>query len=260
MSEIIINDFHLEDIRNPKHMSNFIINSNYSLLILRLFKYKFKKITAYNINLILQNEKAYIYENNEFKEIGNFEQIFEFLDIKINKILDIVAQLNTKVEKMENQFYEQQNIKNFNSNWFLYKSSLVKINRILSNTDEVFNKFTNFIINKNSATKVKFEDLNEHIDRSYKSSISLLESLDTLHLVYSNYNDEQVQKTIYLLTIVSVVFLPLNLIVGFFGINTTSLPLTKEDGGSFMVFLMLILTSVVSVLLLSLFKIRKKNV
>lgn len=260
MSEILINDFHLEDIKNPKHMSSFIVNSNYTIIILRFFKQKFKKIIPYNINLILHNQKIYIYEDSEFKEIGNFEQIFDFLDVKINKILDIMTQLNAKVEKMENQFYEQQNIKNFNNNWFLYKSSLVKINRILLSTNEIFNKFANFAIIQNPSTKVKFEDLNEHIDRSYKSSISLLESLDTLHLVYSNYNDEQIQKTIYLLTIVSVVFLPLNLIVGFFGINTTSLPLTKEDGGSLMVFLMLILTSAFSVLLLKIFKNRKKNV
>jgi magnesium transporter len=34
---------------------------------------------------------------------------------------------------------------------------------------------------------------------------------------------------IYILTIISAVFLPLNLLVGFFGMNTSGLPFTSPD-------------------------------
>ena len=42
-------------------------------------------------------------------------------------------------------------------------------------------------------------------------------------------------RTIYLLTILSGIFLPLNLIVGYFGINTQGLPFAHLPNGSFIV-------------------------
>lgn len=260
MISLNLDKFHLEDIQNPKHISNFIQNEHYSLLILRLFRSKSKKTIAYNVNVILQKDEAFVYENDEFVKIGNFDGLFSFLDSKFNEILAQMEQLTAKIEKMENEFYTKQSIKNFNKNWLLYKNNLTKINRILLSSNEVFKTFSNAIIQKNPNLKIKFEDLKEHIERSFANAVNLQESIDTLHLMYSNYNDEKMQKTIYLLTIVSVVFLPLNLIVGFFGINTTTLPFTTQDGGSFLVFLILLVTMIFSVILLFWFKNRRENV
>ena len=50
-------------------------------------------------------------------------------------------------------------------------------------------------------------------------------------------------KMIYILTIISAVFLPLNLLVGFFGMNTSGLPFTTPEvnGTLNVIFLMFIL-------------------
>jgi magnesium transporter len=56
-------------------------------------------------------------------------------------------------------------------------------------------------------------------------------------------------RSIYLLTIVSAVFLPLNLVVGFFGMNTGSLPFTA-DGGTYAVVMILSSISLISGLFL----------
>ena len=40
-------------------------------------------------------------------------------------------------------------------------------------------------------------------------------------------------RLIYLLTIISAIFLPLNLLVGFFGMNTSDLPFAQGDGGTY---------------------------
>jgi magnesium transporter len=53
-------------------------------------------------------------------------------------------------------------------------------------------------------------------------------------------------NTIYTLTLLSAIFLPLNLIVGFFGMNTTSLPFTVGDGGTYSVITLLITTAILS--------------
>lgn len=40
-------------------------------------------------------------------------------------------------------------------------------------------------------------------------------------------------KMIYILTIISAIFLPLNLVVGFFGMNTSGLPFAGGTSGTY---------------------------
>ena len=61
-------------------------------------------------------------------------------------------------------------------------------------------------------------------------------------------------RIIYVLTLLSGVFLPLNLIVGFFGMNTTSLPFTKIDGGTYNVILILLISALSATLITLLMK------
>jgi len=68
----------------------------------------------------------------------------------------------------------------------------------------------------------------------------LLEKLDALKTFNITKNNEQMNQTIYILTLLSGVFLPLNLIVGFFGMNTTSLPFTVGEGGTYYVVTLLL--------------------
>ncbi|OYZ64605.1 MAG: hypothetical protein B7Y17_03670 [Sulfuricurvum sp. 24-42-5] len=48
-------------------------------------------------------------------------------------------------------------------------------------------------------------------------------------------------RSIYILTIVSIVFLPLNLVVGFFGMNTGGLPFQDSTMGTTYAFISMIL-------------------
>ena len=63
-------------------------------------------------------------------------------------------------------------------------------------------------------------------------------------------------RIVYILTLLSGIFLPLNLIVGFFGMNTTSLPFTQTQGSTFNVILLLMLSAGAAVLLTFLMKKR----
>ncbi|PLY09306.1 MAG: hypothetical protein C0626_09950 [Arcobacter sp.] len=63
-------------------------------------------------------------------------------------------------------------------------------------------------------------------------------------------------RTVYILTLLSGIFLPLNLIVGFFGMNTTSLPFTQGDGGTLLVINTLFISAIISTLLVYFIKKR----
>ena len=65
-----------------------------------------------------------------------------------------------------------------------------------------------------------------------RSAALQLTKLDYLYNFYNVRTNEKMNRLIYLLTIISAVFLPLNLAVGFFGMNTGGLPFTEGSSGT----------------------------
>jgi len=66
-----------------------------------------------------------------------------------------------------------------------------------------------------------------------RSATLQLSKLDYLHSFYNAKSNEKMNRILYILTIISAVFLPLNLVVGFFGMNTSGLPFTQVPLGTF---------------------------
>jgi Mg2+ and Co2+ transporter CorA len=62
-------------------------------------------------------------------------------------------------------------------------------------------------------------------------------------------------STIYTLTIISAIFLPLNLLVGFFGMNTQGMFLSENINGTFIITTLLFIMFIVLILY---FKFKKK--
>lgn len=77
---------------------------------------------------------------------------------------------------------------------------------------------------------------------------NLLTRLDDVNEYIESIKRDKMTKSLYTLTFVSTIFLPLNLITGFFGMNTGGMFLSKGEFGTFYV---LVLICVVVMVLLS---------
>ncbi|WP_297573941.1 CorA family divalent cation transporter [uncultured Campylobacter sp.] len=253
-----LDSFHLEDIVSKKHGSAFIKAKAYELLIVRLFNKVGKKITPFNLNFVIKNREFWHFAEDKFTKISK-DELFEILDRPINDIMDNTYTIFEKVEKLENRFYSKQNLIGFNQTWFLYKSLLVKIQRIASKATTALSDFYNSSCKDDDAFAIKIADLIEHLQRVASNCSSLLENLDTLYSVYSTYSEEKLQSNIYLLTLISGIFLPLNLLVGFFGMNVSSLPFTNQGDGPGVYVVVFIMTIIVLILALLIKKINKNS-
>ncbi len=77
-----------------------------------------------------------------------------------------------------------------------------------------------------------FGDVLKHMGCVRDLSNSAMEKLDNLYDFYRVKVDEQMNKNVYYLTIISGVFLPLTLITGFFEMNTGGLLFTDDTDGT----------------------------
>jgi magnesium transporter len=120
--------------------------------------------------------------------------------------------------------------KDFSNEWLKYKKELVLIERLMGHSLIAFERFVKHF--KNELDEFAFKDLSEHIERAFRFSKNAIEKLDYLYDFYRTKQDEKMNHIMFILTILSAVFLPLTLITGFFGMNTSGLPFTDGNNGT----------------------------
>jgi len=246
-----IDSFHLEDIKNEIHPSVFFKHANYDLFILRLPQLEENKMVVKSNAFVITDETYYFYDKakESFVDLKDIKGFYRFLDHNIDSTLKIILNYFNKIEAIEDKFYDGKLIKDFNQQWFGFKNDIVRTNRVLFKAVETIEDLISNYKKEDDYLERNFEDIEEHIKRAYRNSGFLLEKLDALYNFYITQNNEQMNHTIYILTLLSGVFLPLNLLVGFFGMNTTSLPFTIGDGGTYKVISLLLSVAFITTLL-----------
>lgn len=135
------------------------------------------------------------------------------------------------------------------------KSSLGRLNVSLQLQKDVLTNWqdsTRYDFDPSSV--IKFNDLYEHIARVERFSDSVRTDLDSLTQIYFASTGQRTNTIVQFLAIVSAIFLPLNLVAGFFGMNFEKMPLVGHPLGVVIVIMSML---IVSVLLMWWFK--KKN-
>lgn len=237
MLHVNIDNFHLIDIENEIHPSMFTTTQGYDIFILRLPLLDEEEFVVQSRAYVL-SENSYLFfdkEKKEFIDLGDIENFHKTLNQNIDQAMKVTLDIFHKIENMEDDFYENKKIQNFNQQWFSYKNKLIRITRLLAKATDEMKKFIFKYKSKQDFLEIHFADLLEHLERTSRNAVHALEKLDALYNFHISMNNEKMNKTIYLLTVISGIFLPLNLIVGFFGMNTTSLPFTKEEYGTHIV-------------------------
>ena len=247
-----LDKFHLSDLKNDLHPSIFTRQTDYDLLILRLPFLEEDRIVPKNSAFILSKQGYYQFNrsNQSLEELEDLKELHMLLNLKIDSIMAMALDTYTFIETMEDTFYENKEIGDFNQVWFSQKNDLIRITRVLNKAIDEFKKFIVQYQTNENFPLVEFNDLLEHLERAQRNAQHGLEKLDALYSFYQSNSNEKMNKIMYLLTVISGIFLPLNLIVGFFGMNTTALPFSAEQNGTLnVIFLLCGIVLVVGVIL-----------
>jgi magnesium transporter len=145
--------------------------------------------------------------------------LFRFLELAIDQSLAAIEELDEQVDAIQNAVIENAVPKNL-KRIFRIKRSAIELHKILSPQREVLNRLARdpFKVVQ-PKHRVYFRDLYDHVVRIHDISESLRDlisgTLETYLSVVSNRTND-IMKT---LTIVTVMFMPMSFIVGFFGMN-----------------------------------------
>jgi magnesium transporter len=240
--ETLVDTLHLEDLRNAIHPSTFDENEGYDMLIVRLPVIG-RVLETESVGFVITPGNSYLYDRGAqaFEALGErFEGPHRLLDRRVDHLLKSFAQYKEVIEEMEETLYEDRAGRDFMSGWLGLKRDILHIERILMRTSGIMQEVLVHYEDEPSFPLNHYIDLHEHIDRVMRSATLHLSKLDYLHNFYNARTNEKMNRMIYILTIISAIFLPLNLLVGFFGMNTGGLPFAKGDEGTLKALLLMV--------------------
>ncbi len=246
--EQLVDTLHLEDLQNPLHPSIFDENDEYDMLIVRL-PVVTEKLEAISLGFIITKDTSYLF-NPAKSGLEELESRFEGPHKKVDTLLDHLLKFfhsyQDQISDMEETLYEGTVKTNFMTQWLTLKRDILRIERIMHRTSAVMQDTINYYDTEESFPLNHYIDIHEHCERIMRSATLQLSKLDYLYNFYNTRTNEKMNRLIFLLTIISAVFLPLNLIVGFFGMNTSGLPFTEGSNGTFSVVVGLVFLVVIT--------------
>jgi magnesium transporter len=260
--EQLVDKLHLEDLRNELHPSFFDVNDGYDMLILRLPLIN-GILEVKSIGFVLTKEKSYLYDKvkEEFVELDDkFEALHNITDKILDQLLNSFSEYRDNIVDMEELLYENRNISDFMTQWLDLKRDLLRIEKVLMRSSHTMNEVVKFYENEEGFPINSYIDLHEHMERTMRSAELQLSKLDYLYSFYTARTNEKMNKMIYVLTFISAIFLPLNLVVGFFGMNTSSLPFADGVNGTYNALLLMSLLFVLTSGILYLWNRKTKEI
>lgn len=249
--QALVNHLHIEDLRNRQHPSVFDSKEAYDMLIIRLPLIK-EEIESISLGFIFTGTKSYQYDIQR-DSLEEMDQQFEgphlIIDTLLDDLLKSFGRYQEQVSDMEESLYTDDIETGFMTKWLGLKRDVLKIERIMLRTLNAMQAMVDHYRLVEGFPLHDYEDIHEHCERVLRSASLQLSKLDYLYNFYNARTNEKMNRLIFILTIISAIFLPLNLVVGFFGMNTSGLPFTSGSYGTLSVItglgFLMIVTSVI---------------
>jgi len=244
----LVDNLHLEDLQNETHPSIFDENDGYEMLILRL-PVILDEMKVVSTGFIITPQNSYLYKRDEktLKPLGSrFEAPYKILDDMVDELLKAFDGYRDLIEEMEESLYLKKATDSFMNRWLKLKRNIVRIERILIHASSTMDRAIEYYEKSDDFPLNHYIDLHEHMERTMRSATLQLSKLDYLYNFYSAQTNERMNTLIYNLTIISAIFLPLNLVVGFFGMNTSDMPFTQDASGTASVMILIVCISVIT--------------
>jgi magnesium transporter len=261
MTETIANSLlpgHLDYIKKSDSPSAFFIEDNYSLISIRLVD-----INDDGINYLTKGYLKFINtifyfdaEKNDFVKLeGGFKGVYNEIYPYYEKLNRLIEYYTDQIDELEDGLFDREFPAHFMDIWFNLKKDLSRIFRYYKRNHVVIGKILKVHEGNEFFPDFYFKKLKEELIHNISNVDSNLNRLDNLHHYHSSIKNDRLNKDIYFLTFLSAIFLPLNLAVGFFGMNTEGMFFKDNPDGTYKVVFIMSISLILSLIGVKLVKV-----
>ncbi|MES2626466.1 MAG: transporter [Pseudomonadota bacterium] len=163
------------------------------------------------------------------------ELLANLLREQANVLAEILRRSTTHVDEVEDKFLAHRSVTSRGELGAL-RRSLVRLQRLLAPEPAALFRLLNRPLSWISEDDL--QDLRgaaEEFSAAIHDTTAVVERVKLIQEELAALNNEQTGRTLFVLTIVTVLALPINLIAGLFGMNVGGIPLTENGSGFFII-------------------------
>lgn len=254
-----INKMWLEDLLNVNQLASFdeLDSNNFLSFPYLRFNTRTNKFNKEQISIFF-NDKTII----SFQESGEiiFESIVErlrtnpgkyakrkpnylayaILDLCVDSYLDIIQDLETKIDTFEYQIEKNPNLILKKRIYHFRRDCLLFIRQVNPILDVVHKLKSSQSLIKQSEIKVNLTDLFNHANQVLHSADTLKDMLYNLTELFHEEINYRTNVIIKILTVITTIFNPLTFLVGVYGMNFENMPELKTQYGYYIIWFILV--------------------
>lgn len=253
----------LSDVMNPESRPKVQELENGIFVSIKMLKFNEKSgsLTAENLSLIFsenmlisfQEQPDLVFEpirerirkhKNKIRKSGSDYLAFALLDVVVDNYIYVIGLLGEKIENLEDEMTSDPK-KELLESINVYKRELNLLRKHIKPAKEMILNLvkmeSDFIHEENY---IHFRELHNNINEASELSDSYREILyDQLNIYHSSMSTK-LNDIMRILTVFSVIFIPLTFIVGVYGTNFENLPELHWHHGYFIMWGVMILTTI----------------
>ncbi|WP_080875814.1 magnesium/cobalt transporter CorA [Oceanobacillus timonensis] len=226
---------------------------------------------AQAINLFMKGPILVTYHKGSLGKLGDVEAAiqkrypsqsvtpedvaFIILDFIVDSYFEYVDHIEDEVFSFEDRHVNDTADNKLMEDVFQIRSLIIKLKRVTMPMQELIQHLkedTSFT--KTKKQKMYIHHIEDHIIKQMHTIKSAEEMTGDIRDNYDSFNSYRLNNIMKILTLVSVIFLPLTLITGIYGMNFGNMPELEWDDGYFAVLVVMLL---ISIGLIIYFKVKK---
>ncbi|WP_122893510.1 zinc transporter ZntB [Arcobacter peruensis] len=213
-------------------------------------------------NLIISTKKRDLISVNDilqyFKQkqgpTNSSEFLIQLIDRLTDRMEDYILDLEDRASSLEEQSIESSNAV-LRTSISQIKRESISLKRYLSPQKEaIFKLYEQKITWINEYEKIQLREINHRLIKYIEDLDSIKDKISLVQEEISNNLSEQLNQRMYVLSIISAIFLPLGFLTGLLGVNVGGIP-GAENSFSFSIFTI----SLIFIVVVQLYIFRKKK-
>ena len=212
------------------------------------------------LNLFIKDEALITYHHQPFSILNNFTHVLmkenknvlqtsdvalHIIDKMVDSYFDLIYEIEDKVYEFEDYQLKDASVKIIMEEVFKIRSNIIKMKRIVYPIQELVDNIKESgLLLVDEKNHMYIQHIEDHIIKQQNILKMSQEITDEIKDNYSSYNSFKMNSIMQVLTLVSVVFLPLTLITGIYGMNFTNMPELKWHYGYYIVLTIMLAISI----------------
>tara|TARA_R110001592_G_scaffold237306_13_gene496460 strand:- start:44136 stop:45209 length:1074 start_codon:yes stop_codon:yes gene_type:complete len=238
-----------EDILNINQYPKLETTADSFFVTLKMLRFdeKSKKIISEQLSLVVYQGALLSFQENPGDVFDNVRQrlqneiyrirkrgtdylAYALLDAVVDNYFLVVEQFGNAIEVLEESILSKSKDKNMLDKVYTHKREINFLRRQLRPVMEIIHGFEKAEVNfLKKSTMPYFSDLKDHINQTIDSIELYHTLLNDLLSLHDAQNNQKLNETMKVLTIFSVVFIPLTFLAGIYGTNFEFLPELKYE-------------------------------